>query len=146
MSCGACTSPSDHNLAAIQKALEAAGVEFTNGSAPGVRLRSTLTEFTLAGTDQADGVVIQARDGALLVNAIILRTATDDVFRRRDLTSTTATNAALCLGCAPRRGQSAMSWTRHRQHPDEAVEAAAIEFSTDAWKLIAVPAYQAASL
>jgi hypothetical protein len=86
MSCGACTPPSDHNLAAIQKALEAAGVEFTNGSAPGVRLRSTLTEFTLAGTDQADGAVIQARDGVLLVNAIILRTATDDVFRRRDLT------------------------------------------------------------
>ena len=31
--------PSVNNLAAIQKALEAAGVEFTNGDQPGVRLR-----------------------------------------------------------------------------------------------------------
>ena len=31
--------PHANNLAAIQRALEAAGVEFTNGDAPGVRLR-----------------------------------------------------------------------------------------------------------
>jgi transcriptional regulator with XRE-family HTH domain len=31
--------PSPNNLAAIQRALEAAGVEFTNGDQPGVRLR-----------------------------------------------------------------------------------------------------------
>jgi transcriptional regulator with XRE-family HTH domain len=31
--------PSVNNLAAIQKALEAAGVEFTNGDQPGVRLK-----------------------------------------------------------------------------------------------------------
>jgi transcriptional regulator with XRE-family HTH domain len=33
--------PSVNNLAAIQKALEAAGVEFTNGDQPGVRLRKS---------------------------------------------------------------------------------------------------------
>jgi transcriptional regulator with XRE-family HTH domain len=32
--------PTANNLAAIQGALEAAGVEFTNGDQPGVRLRS----------------------------------------------------------------------------------------------------------
>jgi transcriptional regulator with XRE-family HTH domain len=80
------TPPADHNLAAIQGALEAAGVEFTNGNAPGVRLRSTLTGFVLAGTDQTDGVVIQASDGTLLVNAMIVRKAIDDAFRRADLT------------------------------------------------------------
>jgi transcriptional regulator with XRE-family HTH domain len=31
--------PSVNNLSAIQRALEAAGVEFTNGGQPGVRLR-----------------------------------------------------------------------------------------------------------
>ena len=31
--------PTRNNLAAIQRVLEAAGVEFTNGDAPGVRLR-----------------------------------------------------------------------------------------------------------
>ena len=31
-------TPNRNNLAAIQRALEAAGVEFTNGGAPGVRL------------------------------------------------------------------------------------------------------------
>jgi transcriptional regulator with XRE-family HTH domain len=31
--------PIENNLAAIRAALEAAGVEFTNGDAPGVRLR-----------------------------------------------------------------------------------------------------------
>jgi hypothetical protein len=31
--------PNRNNLAAIQRVLEAAGVEFTNGDAPGVRLR-----------------------------------------------------------------------------------------------------------
>jgi DNA-binding XRE family transcriptional regulator len=31
--------PGRNNLAAIQRALEEAGVEFTNGKAPGVRLR-----------------------------------------------------------------------------------------------------------
>ncbi len=31
--------PHKNNLAAIQRALEAAGVEFTNGDAPGVRLK-----------------------------------------------------------------------------------------------------------
>jgi transcriptional regulator with XRE-family HTH domain len=31
--------PSVNNLAAIQRALEAAGVEFTNGDQPGVRMR-----------------------------------------------------------------------------------------------------------
>jgi predicted transcriptional regulator len=31
--------PVRNNLAAIQRVLEAAGVEFTNGDAPGVRLR-----------------------------------------------------------------------------------------------------------
>jgi transcriptional regulator with XRE-family HTH domain len=31
--------PTTNNLAAIQRALEAAGVEFTNGDQPGVRLR-----------------------------------------------------------------------------------------------------------
>jgi hypothetical protein len=31
--------PVRNNLAAIQRALEAAGVEFTNGDAPGVRLK-----------------------------------------------------------------------------------------------------------
>ena len=31
--------PHTNNLAAIQRALEAAGVEFTNGDAPGVRLK-----------------------------------------------------------------------------------------------------------
>jgi transcriptional regulator with XRE-family HTH domain len=31
--------PSVNNLTAIQKALEAVGVEFTNGDQPGVRLR-----------------------------------------------------------------------------------------------------------
>jgi hypothetical protein len=33
--------PMRNNLAAIQRVLEAAGVEFTNGDAPGVRLRKT---------------------------------------------------------------------------------------------------------
>jgi predicted transcriptional regulator len=32
--------PMRNNLAAIQRVLEAAGVEFTNGDAPGVRLRT----------------------------------------------------------------------------------------------------------
>jgi predicted transcriptional regulator len=32
--------PVRNNLAAIQRVLEAAGVEFTNGDAPGVRLRT----------------------------------------------------------------------------------------------------------
>jgi len=32
-------APHSNNLAAIRAALEAAGVEFTNGDAPGVRLR-----------------------------------------------------------------------------------------------------------
>jgi hypothetical protein len=31
--------PTRNNLAAIQRVLEEAGVEFTNGDAPGVRLR-----------------------------------------------------------------------------------------------------------
>ena len=31
--------PTRNNLAAIQRVLEEAGVEFTNGEAPGVRLR-----------------------------------------------------------------------------------------------------------
>ncbi len=31
--------PNRNNLAAIQRVLEEAGVEFTNGDAPGVRLR-----------------------------------------------------------------------------------------------------------
>jgi transcriptional regulator with XRE-family HTH domain len=31
--------PTRNNLAAIQRVLESAGVEFTNGDAPGVRLR-----------------------------------------------------------------------------------------------------------
>ncbi|MBV8897076.1 MAG: helix-turn-helix transcriptional regulator [Acidobacteriaceae bacterium] len=31
--------PTTNNLAAIQRALEAAGVEFTNGGQPGVRMR-----------------------------------------------------------------------------------------------------------
>jgi predicted transcriptional regulator len=31
--------PGHNNLAAIQRALEEAGVEFTNGNAPGVRLK-----------------------------------------------------------------------------------------------------------
>jgi transcriptional regulator with XRE-family HTH domain len=33
------TTPIANNLIAIQRALEAAGVEFTNGDQPGVRLR-----------------------------------------------------------------------------------------------------------
>ena len=33
--------PIENNLAAIRSALEAAGVEFTNGDAPGVRLRKS---------------------------------------------------------------------------------------------------------
>lgn len=33
--------PNPNNLAAIQRALEAAGVEFTNGGEPGVKLRRT---------------------------------------------------------------------------------------------------------
>jgi hypothetical protein len=33
--------PTPEQLAAIQEALEAAGVEFTNGDAPGVRLKLT---------------------------------------------------------------------------------------------------------
>jgi predicted transcriptional regulator len=33
--------PMRNNLAAIQRVLEAVGVEFTNGDAPGVRLRKT---------------------------------------------------------------------------------------------------------
>ena len=32
-------SPQSRNVAAIRAALESAGVEFTNGDAPGVRLR-----------------------------------------------------------------------------------------------------------
>ena len=36
-------SPRNATLAAIRTALEAAGVEFTNGDAPGVRLRPTAT-------------------------------------------------------------------------------------------------------
>jgi predicted transcriptional regulator len=32
--------PTRNNLAAIQRVLEKAGVEFTNGDAPGVRLRT----------------------------------------------------------------------------------------------------------
>jgi hypothetical protein len=32
-------TPTHNNLAAIQRVPEAAGVEFTNGDAPGVRLR-----------------------------------------------------------------------------------------------------------
>jgi predicted transcriptional regulator len=32
--------PTRNNLAAIQRVLEEAGVEFTNGDAPGVRLRT----------------------------------------------------------------------------------------------------------
>lgn len=33
--------PGRNNLAAIQRVLEEAGVEFTNGNAPGVRLRKS---------------------------------------------------------------------------------------------------------
>jgi transcriptional regulator with XRE-family HTH domain len=33
-------APRPHNLAAIRAALEAAGVEFTNGDRPGVRMRA----------------------------------------------------------------------------------------------------------
>ena len=33
--------PTRNNLAAIQRVLEKAGVEFTNGDAPGVRLRKS---------------------------------------------------------------------------------------------------------
>ena len=33
--------PTRNNLAAIQRVLEKAGVEFTNGGAPGVRLRKS---------------------------------------------------------------------------------------------------------
>lgn len=32
--------PSPNNLSALQRALEAAGVEFTNGGRPGVRLKA----------------------------------------------------------------------------------------------------------
>jgi hypothetical protein len=32
-------NPTNNNLAAIQRVLEEAGVEFTNGDAPGLRLR-----------------------------------------------------------------------------------------------------------
>jgi hypothetical protein len=32
--------PTRNNLAAIQRVLEEAGVEFTNGDAPGVRVRT----------------------------------------------------------------------------------------------------------
>jgi predicted transcriptional regulator len=33
------SNPTKNNIAAIQRVLEEAGVEFTNGDAPGVRLR-----------------------------------------------------------------------------------------------------------
>jgi transcriptional regulator with XRE-family HTH domain len=36
-------APGHNNLAAIQRALEEAGVEFTNGNAPGVRLKKPKT-------------------------------------------------------------------------------------------------------
>jgi transcriptional regulator with XRE-family HTH domain len=35
-------TPNRNNLAAIQRALEEAGVEFTNGDRPGVRLRKVV--------------------------------------------------------------------------------------------------------
>jgi transcriptional regulator with XRE-family HTH domain len=34
-------SPIENNLRAVQRALEAAGVEFTNGNQPGVRMKSS---------------------------------------------------------------------------------------------------------
>jgi hypothetical protein len=34
-------APTDAQLASIRRALEAAGVEFTNGDEPGVRLKAT---------------------------------------------------------------------------------------------------------
>lgn len=40
-----------HATAAIRTALEAAGVEFTNGDAPGVRLRKGATGATIALED-----------------------------------------------------------------------------------------------
>lgn len=33
------TAPTANNLGAIRRAMEAAGLEFTNGSAPGVRMK-----------------------------------------------------------------------------------------------------------
>ena len=38
------TTPHSRTLAAIRTALEAAGVEFTNGDAPGVKLRAALSK------------------------------------------------------------------------------------------------------
>jgi transcriptional regulator with XRE-family HTH domain len=35
------STPIENNLAAIQRAFEAAGVEFTNGGEPGVKLRKS---------------------------------------------------------------------------------------------------------
>jgi len=58
-------SPIGNNLAALQRALEAAGVEFTNGGQPGVRMKaarpSVSDEAALPDIPETDG---EPYDGA----------------------------------------------------------------------------------
>ena len=42
------------------------------------------------------------------------------------------------------RGQGPVDWPHHRSTADEALEAAEVEYTTDAWKLIAVRCYEIA--
>ena len=49
-------SPLRNNLAAMQRALETAGIEFTNGDAPGVRLRNAGTSTAAQAEAQEDAL------------------------------------------------------------------------------------------
>jgi hypothetical protein len=51
-----------NNVDAVRRALEAAGVEFTNGDQPGVRLRKTMSEKLLDERERAEAAETLARE------------------------------------------------------------------------------------
>jgi transcriptional regulator with XRE-family HTH domain len=56
------SDPKASTLSAIQKALEVAGVEFTNGDQPGVRMKKTKSERLLEERERAETAKTLARE------------------------------------------------------------------------------------
>jgi transcriptional regulator with XRE-family HTH domain len=60
--------PTANNLAAIQRALEAAGVEFTNGAQPGVRMKAAIVFGVIAGEFGEPVLKGYDKDAVVIVN------------------------------------------------------------------------------